>query len=305
MSRAAQVNIPDKLNVILVFAVQAAAIFLLWLASQQSLVWSIPIGIIFSFLLLTNYALMHEGAHYNLQSTSRKNWLFGTISSWLFPLSFTFFEITHQVHHRGNRTDHEMFDYYYPDDNKFVKWMQWYGILAGFFWLFVPVGALLMAIWPGSLYTKPFKRAKSSKILFDDFTPKDIFKVRVEVVTGIIYWVILWNLLSLNWQSVAIMYAFFGFNWSTRQYVTHAWTPRDVIDGAANLKVSKFMGWILLNGNWDLVHHKYPHLPWTELSKKAVDTRPPISFWKQYFSLWKGPRPNFEKAPVPIMDVDK
>ncbi len=296
--------IPSKLNLVLVFSVQIVALLLLWLGSKLEVVWSVPLGIVFSFLLLTNYALMHEGTHRCLHEDRKMNWLLGTISSFLFPLAFTFFEITHQVHHRGNRTDHEMFDYYYPTDNLFVKWMQWYGILAGFFWIFVPIGSLIMSIWPGALYTRPFRRAKSAEILFDDFTSTDVLKVRVETLFTIIYWISIWQLLSLNWQSVAIMYAFFAFNWSTRQYVTHAWTPRDVIEGATNLKVSKPMSMILLNGNWDLVHHRYPQLPWTELPKKASNTRAPISYWKQYFSLWKGPRRNFEEAPVPLKDLN-
>lgn len=301
--KAAHPQVRSMLNVCLVFLVQAVVLYLLYLGSTRDLIMSIPLGIACSFVLLTNYALMHEGAHYNLHKSTKINWLLGVVSGWLFPMSFTFFEITHQTHHRGNRTDHEMFDYYYPSDNMLVKRIQWYGILSGAWWFFIPFGSLIMSLYPKVFYSILFKQAKSSAILFDDFTAKDIFKTRVEVILGIGYWFTIWHVLGLSWPSVLIMYCCFAFNWSTRQYVTHAWTARNVIDGAVNLKVSKPMSLLLLNGEWDLVHHQKPFLPWSELPRAGRESEAPVSYIKQYLTLWKGPRPNFEEAPQPVKSI--
>jgi len=193
-----------------------------------------------------------------------------------------------------------MFDYYYSSDNKLLKRVQWYSILTGVYWVALPIGSILVSLYPGILKLRPFQRFKSTEVLYDDFDTKSVFRIRVEVVLGIIYWVTLWKLLNLQWQSVIVLYACVAFNWSTRQYVTHAFTPRHVIEGALNLRVSTPMRWILLNGHWDQVHHKYPHVPWFELPKHSSETMSPVSYWRQYFQMWQGPRPNFERAPLPM-----
>ncbi len=298
------IKIPSKLNILLVFSVQVSAFGLLWLASRLDLLWSIPIGIIFSFVLLTNYALMHESVHHVLHNSKIINYILGVLTHSLFPKSFTMFEIAHKMHHQGNRTDHELFDYYYPSDNKITKNIQWYGILSGVYYPLVPLATLVMSISPWLFHTKPFRESEFSSILFTEFKGRVITKIRLEVLFGVLFLVVMWNLLSLHWQSVLILYGCFGFNWATRQYVTHAWTPRDVIEGASNLSVGKLHGMILLNGQWDHSHHKFPFLPWTELSSPQYHTVQPTSYFRRWLSLWKGMRPNFEKAPSVINDVE-
>ena len=94
-----------------------------------------------------------------------------------------------------------------------------------------------------------------------------------------------------------IFYAFFAFNWSTRQYVTHAFTVRDVKNGALNLSVSRPMAWILLQGQWDLVHHQHPHVSWMYLPLLGRSSKKPVSYLKQYLKLWGGPKPCTERGP--------
>jgi fatty acid desaturase len=295
-------NFPTSLNITLVISIQIVVLSSLYLASRLEWIWSLPIGLFVSFVLLTNYALVHEAAHDNLNQSAKANRFLGMLSGFLFPISFTFFKIAHTVHHNHNRTDHEMFDYYYPNDNLWIKRAQWYSILIGIYPPLIPVGSILMGFVPWVYKSRPFAKARSSSVLFanNQFNIKDIRKIRIEVVLGFLYWIILWNVLSLSWLSVLIIYAFFCFNWSTRQYVTHAFTPRHVIEGALNLKVSRIMSWILLNSEWDQVHHKKPKVSWIDLPKYADTTMQPISYWRQYLRLWKGPRPNKEPAPDPI-----
>jgi len=269
-----------------------------------ALIWSLPLGIIMSFILLTNYALMHEGCHYNLHRDPRLNYWLGTLSSAFFPMSFTLLQVTHQVHHRCNRTDYEMFDYYYPRNSRWLKRAQWYSIMTGLYWPTIPIGCVIMAIVPQLTLSLPFKRAKSTQVLFDDFGPLEYRKIRVEVLLTILVWLSAFYVLSLDWRSVLIMYLCFGFNWSTRQYVTHAFTPRDVVNGALNLKVSRPMQLLLLNGHWDLVHHQQPDLPWTELSRHGKFSAAPVAFWPQYLRLWMGPKPYNKAGPLPLSKVE-
>jgi len=266
--------------------------------------WALVLGVIMSFILLSNYALMHEGAHYNLHKNPKLNYILGVVSAWFFPMSFTLLQITHQVHHRCNRTDYEMFDYYYPSGSAWLRRAQWYSIMTGLYWPSIPVGSLLMALFPWVSLSKPFKRNKTTQILFDDFKPSDYGKIRLEVLGACLLWSGLFYFLQLDALHVLAMYLLFGFNWSTRQYVTHAFTPRDVINGAHNLKVSPIMQAILLNGHWDLVHHQHPQLPWTELPKYGPYSRKPIDFWPQYARLWLGPQPHNEPGPKPLSNAE-
>jgi fatty acid desaturase len=294
----------NRQNMILSLGISAALLFLLWVASHSEGIVFLLSAVAFAFLGLSNYALIHEASHYNLNTERRKNDRLGTLVSCLFPVSFTFMETAHQVHHRNNRTDGEMFDYYYPDDNRLIKYAQWYSILIGIYPPIIPLGSLLMALVPGVFKLRPWQTAKSSSIIFDSglFNAEVISRIRREVLLGFCFWVAIWLVLDLDLLSVGILYAAFWFNWSTRQYVTHAFSPRDVVNGAWNLKVSRPMGWIFLNGQWDLVHHSHPSVRWQRLPELASASRPPIPYWKQYLKLWAGPRPNQEPAPVALND---
>jgi fatty acid desaturase len=180
----------------------------------------------------------------------------------------------------------------------FLKLGQWYSLLSGLFWPVIPVGTVLLATFPSVLRTKPFRRARTTAVLFDDFEKNGIARIRVEVAAMLAFWVLLFWALDLRWQNVLLMYACFAFNWSTRQYVTHAFTQRDVVNGALNLKVSRPMSWLLLHGNWDLVHHQKPWLPWTELREHGRASAPPVSYWRQYLRMWAGPRPTSQPSPA-------
>jgi fatty acid desaturase len=138
----------NRQNMILSLGITAALLFLLWTASHSEGSVFLLSAVALAFLGLSNYALIHEASHYNLNTDRLKNDRLGTLVSCLFPVSFTFMETAHQVHHRNNRTDGEMFDYYYPDDNLLIKYAQWYSILIGIYPPIIPLGSLLMAFAP-------------------------------------------------------------------------------------------------------------------------------------------------------------
>ncbi len=291
-------RIPATFNLVVAALVLVIAVGLIALASRLPAVWLLPVGILFSFVLLTNYALLHEGSHGLLHPDPRLNGVIGAVLGWLFPISFTVLRVTHIVHHCCNRTDHEMFDCYYPQDRRLVKNIQWYGILTGLWWVLIPVGSVLLALNPAWLRSPPFRSARTTAVLFDDFGPREVLRVRLEVVFGIAFWWLLWRYLDPQWTSLLVLYACFAFNWSTRQYVTHAFTPRDVRNGALNLRVSRVMSWLLLNGHWDRVHHQHPHAPWIHLPQLARGETYDSGYWQQYARLWRGPRPCTEPGPA-------
>jgi len=99
------------------------------------------------------------------------------------------------------------------------------------------------------------------------------------------------------WLNLLLFYACFAVNWSTRQYVGHAFTPRDVIEGAWNLRHNRLMTWVLLHGEWDLNHHRRPDVSWYYLPGLSPPDEARASYGKQYWRLWLGPRANTEPAP--------
>jgi fatty acid desaturase len=296
--------IPGRLNAFLVALVVGGAVALLWLGSRvESGYATLGVGVGFSYVLLTNYALFHEAAHGNLHGDRRVNHLLGVVTGMFFPMPFSMMRVTHRGHHLRNRTDHEMFDLYYPADNRFVRVVQWYGILCGLFWPWVPVGALLFAVCPAVLRTRVFRRARSANYLLGDIRAAEIRAIRGEVVLTLALFAALFWLLQLRWQSVLILYACFSFNWSTRQYVGHAFSRRDVIEGAWNLRHNRLMTWVLLHGEWDLNHHRHPEVSWYYLPRLSPPDEPRVSYLWQYWRQWLGPRPCAEPAPESLQPI--
>src|SRR5262249_22911530 len=145
-----------------------------------------------------------------------------------------------------------------------------------------------------------FQRARSSKYLLGDIRGAEIRAIRVEVALIVAILILLFWLLRLRWPSVLIMYACFSFNWSTRQYIGHAFSPRDVIEGAWNLRHNRVMTWVLLHGEWDLNHHRHPEVPWYYLPRLSPPDEPRISHLWQCVRQWLGPRPDAEPGPESV-----
>jgi hypothetical protein len=63
------------------------------------------------------------------------------------------------------------------------------------------------------------------------------------------------------------------------------------------------MTWILLHGEWDLNHHRHPEVPWYFLPRLSPPDEPRMSYMRQYFRQWQGPRPNVEPAPESLLEL--
>ncbi len=282
----------DRLNLALCLFLHLFAFSLFWLASHSELMITFGIAIIFSYAMLTNYCLLHEASHNNLHSNRKLNWLLGTLTGCLFPVSLSFYTNGHLFHHMNNRSEYECFEYYNPDDpwhSKLLRHLQWYAIVIGTHWAFIPIMSFIAASLPWVLRLWPLNQFISTKRIFDRLDSKHLKFITIESLIVILYWSIIWLALDLSLLSLAIMYACFAFNWSTRQYVAHAFTPLDRDTGALNLKVSRFMEKLLLYSNWHLLHHQHPDVPWYELAELS-DGQPEKSYFKQYIRLWNAPK---------------
>lgn len=298
IDRPANMPIPNVLNAILVAVNVAGAVALLWLASSlESGLAVFGVGIVFSYLMLTNYALMHEAIHHNLNSHPAWNYCMGVVTGIFFMAPFSMIRVTHQGHHLRNRTDAEMFDLYYPADSFFFKCCQWYGTLAGLFWPCIPVCAVLFSVSPRTIGMRLFSGPPLGNANVKDITPRDLVRIRLELLlTVAVFAGLLW-LVDWQWSKVLLLYACFSLNWSTRQYVGHAFTRRDIVEGAWNLRHNWLMSMILLHGEWDLCHHRHPEAPWYYLPSLAPPDEPRRSYIVQYWRQWLGPRLATEPPP--------
>lgn len=282
----------NGINLTLCLLIQASSISILWVAPQANLITGLILLVILSFILLTNYCLLHEASHNNLNSNKTINWVLGTVSGCLFPVSYTFYKNVHIFHHQNNRSEHERFEYYNPEDSAgsvILRHLQWYSIVIGTFWLFIPIMSLISAVLPWLLKSWPLNTFIATSRMFDRFESKQLRMITIETVIIVIYWSVLWIAIEPGTLTLMIAYGIFAFNWSSRQYIAHAFTPLDKDEGAINLKVNSLMEKLLLYSNWHLEHHKHPKAPWHMLPELSQN-QPSYSYLTHYIQLWNAPK---------------
>ena len=213
----------------------------------------------------------------------------------------TFQKICHLGHHRRNRTEAELFDYYRPQDNWYIKCVQWYGILTGIYWTLSPLGCLLYLISPRifrirALHDRDSKLAHQTgtDAMLAGFEEAPETRARFEILTTtMIQALIIWGL-GLSFTGWMCCYAAFAVNWSSLQYADHAWSERDVHNGAWNLKVNRVVQYVFLNYHHHRAHHQNPNTPWLHLPKYVDWSEKRHSFMDIYMKMWRGPRPYHE-----------
>lgn len=304
-------KIPATLNITLSIASYGLAIFFLWLTAHAGPVWVKIAGAIgFSLIANTIFSLMHESVHGIFHTHHRINYGFGLLSSAFFPTSFTFQKVCHLGHHRRNRSDVELFDYYYDERDKWIKRLQLYWILLGIYWLAIPFGCLVYLVWPRAFQWGLFRNANrsaqvtSTDAMLSGFDDAPVTRIRLEILFALAFQVILFLSLNLTWWSWLLCYGAFALNWCSLQYTDHAFSERDVKNGAWNLKVNKFLRYIFLNYHFHLAHHQDPSIPWIHLPRFVKPDQPRPSFLKLYLQLWKGPRLTTEPPPAKNVPVE-
>ena len=63
----------------------------------------------------------------------------------------------HLGHHRRNRTDLELFDYYLPHQSRWLKTYWLYCLLTGFYWSIIPVAGLVYLLMPWAFSARWFQ----------------------------------------------------------------------------------------------------------------------------------------------------
>jgi len=290
-------SIPGILNITIFILVLPITWYTLWIASNsENIFYFFLAAFLFALFHNTIFSLLHEAVHDVFSTNSKINNLFGILSASVFPTSFTLQKIAHLGHHKRNRTDKELYDYYLPSESKSLRniWM-YGGNLLGLYWFMIPFSNLLILIAPKLVVSKWFIHGPAKVLGFESYLEEiaeySITRIWFEALLALVYQIAIIYFLDLTWQGWLLCHWFFALHWSALQYVDHAWSPRDIINGAWNLKVHPISRLIALNYHLHLAHHRYPNIPWIYLPKLVNSKEPYPSFWSIYKTLWSGVRP--------------
>ncbi|HEV7241292.1 MAG TPA: fatty acid desaturase [Thermoanaerobaculia bacterium] len=288
-------RIPGTLNIALTIAAASACSGALWLASHGSAWWQVAVAAIaFSFLNNTMFSLLHESVHGIAHENRAVNEALGRFAAVFFPTALSLQRVFHLAHHAHNRTVDEQFDYIRPFDRPLLKRAQWYAILTGLYWVFVPLGGVAYLVWP-SLFTSTHasdtatQTGASSMFANLERAPRTV--IRLELLFTIAVQLALFLLLDLSIAGWLFCYAAFAVNWSSLQYTDHAFSKLDVRDGAWNLRVTPVTRMLFLNYHHHLAHHRHPQVPWIHLGDYVDPSEERPSFWTIYWKMWRGPQP--------------
>jgi len=299
---AGDLAIPGALNVGVALAAYAAAAWLLWFASHAQSLWGLAAAAIaFSYVNNTIFSLLHESVHGIFHPRRAVNDAFGMVGAAFFPTGFLFQRVCHFGHHRRNRTDAESFEYYNPGKTRFQSWFHLYCLLTGWFWFSAPLGCAIYLL-AGPYFSRPLFKEKIARFygmepMVADLARAPAWRMRGEIVFTIAFQAALILLLDLSLAGWLACYVAFALNWCSLQYTDHAYTPRDIVEGASNLRVNRLVQWIFLNYHHHLAHHRDPTVPWIHLPKFVDFSQPRPSFLRTYAKLWLGPRNAREPAP--------
>ena len=292
------VPVRGNLNIaILAGAVCAAALFL-WIASSTSSPFIVVLAAIgFGLTGNTLFALMHEAVHGIFHRNTVVNEAAGNIAAAFFPTIFVVQRLSHLTHHENNRSDVERFDYFENRDSHFLKTAQWYSILTGLYWLFIPVMLTIYTIFGNLIPWRKFLatdgvigRQTSAKPYFEALRAIKSWQIYLGFALAVaVQALMIWGL-GLNLIGWAACYAAFGLMWSSQQYADHAFSVLDRINGSWNLQVNKPVKLAYLNYHYHLCHHREPQTPWYLLPQAVRPDDKSVGFLQMLLFMWTGPR---------------
>ena len=292
--------IPVVINLLTVAVCSALYFILLYAASHAASLTSVVVcGCVFAVVMIPVYSLIHEAEHNMLHQQPLWNALLGRWLCTLFVVSFTFLTHCHLRHHIKNRTDIEMWDLYLEGQGKWKRRCNLYLMMGGLGYLSMWLSVLLFCVAPSLVYCGIFQRhTEIAGFLEGSNQEGKIAVIRAESWAIVVFMVITIWALDLRFLPCLLLFAIHGFVWSSQNYVNHAFSPRDIVNGAHNLKMPPWLKPIYLNFNLHLAHHQNPRIPWVHLPRFVRQETQRISFFRNYLRLWAGPRLTHEKNPA-------
>lgn len=288
-------SVPTKLNFFILCVSITCYINLLYFVEiTQEIPLKIIAIILFAYIANTIFCLLHESVHGIFSNKKRLNEVAGIIASFFLPTSFTAQRHFHLGHHDRNRSDLESWDVFLPDDNRFMKRIQWYMILTGLYWtssvLFCFFYLIAPFLFKLNILTGDKAQVQRMGIASMLEGLPNPGRIRLEIIASLcIQFSIIYGL-DLSFLTCLLCYGCFAWMWSSLQYANHAFTVRDKSAGAWNLKVFPWTRYFFLNYHHHLVHHLHPKLSWVHLPDYVDNHKIRPSFWTIYLKMWLGPK---------------
>ena len=251
--------IPNRLNLCIVLAQLCAIAACIAVLRRVESGWALAgMAMLFGIVMTSVYSIIHEAQHAMLFSNRRWNDIAGSFMALFFPAPFHLTRQGHLGHHLRNRSDDEAFDFYVEGDHRLWRFLSFYGILTGFFYVVVVLSNVVFLIFPFREDKKYWRVDPASAAFIESLNPRYRLAIRLESAAAIaLHTGIVW-LCGIPVAHYLAMYAGFGFLWSAMQYVHHYGTERHATRGARNLWIWKPIDLLWLNHNWHLVHHTHP-----------------------------------------------
>ncbi len=279
---------PSSLNVVLATSLLGLLLTCQWFAARAQSPWGVVApGLVFALLFLPTYTLLHDAEHSVFHHVPWVNELFGTLLGWAFPGSFSFLRMCHLGHHGRNRGENERFEILEPGDDVLARRAYFYFLYLGGFWVVVPLATVVLVLWPSLLRSKLAAVHVDSAAMVNGVPDSMLWRIRLEASGAVAVQAL--GVATFGWTWV-VQQALGGLCWASQQYVTHADSPRDALNGAHNLKAPRLYEALLLHFNWHLAHHQHPKVPWLYLPQfdDASRTRP--KYFASFVRFWRGPR---------------
>jgi fatty acid desaturase len=284
--------IPVALNA-LIIVLQLVALAACFAYAAKITSWSglIGLSVLFAILMNSVYSIIHEAEHAILFGDRKWNDFVGSMMALFFPAPFHLIRQGHLGHHLRNRSDDEAFDLYFEEDHWLWRFVAFYGILTGFYWLIVVLSNVVFLFWPYGRGKKYWQVDRPSAAFMDSLNPAYGRFIQLECAGAILLHGLIVCGFSIPLKNYLVMYCSFGFTWSAMQYVHHYATERHVTRGARNLWIWGPLDHLWLNHNWHLVHHEHPTIPWIYLPDIGKSESPERGWLvRAYLKMWRGPK---------------
>ncbi|MEP7233624.1 MAG: fatty acid desaturase [Ginsengibacter sp.] len=292
-------NIPAKINLAILVMCSVLYFVLLYASSHCSTSWIFLYGFLFAIVMIPVYSLIHEAEHNILLPDTWWNNFLGRWLCCMFIVSFSFFRHCHLRHHKKNRTDIEMWELYYEHQVKWKRYGNLYLMMSGLAYLSLWLSVFLFSFAPSLLHIGFLQKHTEIAGFLEGCNQKEKTNVmRWESLLVIGFQIAIFYLLHLHFMPWLILFLIHGFVWSSQNYVNHAFSPRDIINGAHNLKMPLWLKPVYLNFNVHLAHHQNPRIPWILLPGFIRKDPHRIGFFRNYLRLWKGPKLTGETDPL-------
>ena len=222
--------IPSRLNLFIAAAQVAAMLLIFYGASQASSALQVFLLALAAAVVGNSiYSIIHEAEHRMLHRNRRVNDCVGAIMALFFPAPYHLIRHGHLCHHRFNRSDHEAFDLYFKGDIPLVKWIKFYSIITGVYWITVVLANVAVLVCPFLLKRKYLEFDQPIAEFIDSLDAQQWRLIQLEALAAIALHSLIIIGFGIPLLTYVCVYFGFGFAWSAMQYVHHYGTMRHVL----------------------------------------------------------------------------